>query len=132
MDLEKALIIPKAIKSKTIQLRKLNEMKCAIRTADPSQASVSGGPHAKSKLEEICADIDEIERDIHESIKEYKQYLKDLEKEIDKFRGVEHLFLRYRYLCGMSYRKIAQEMHYSIREIYYIRDKVCTKFHPNT
>ena len=132
MDLEKALIIPKAIRSKTAQLKRLNEMKIAIRTADPSQTPAQGGPQAKSKLEEICAEIDEIERDIYESIKEYRQYLKDLEKEIDKFRGPEHLFLRYRYLCGMSYPKIAQEMHYTVREIYYIRDKVCTKFHSNT
>ena len=132
MDFERVRIVPKIIKSKSIQLRKLNDLKRTIRSADPSQMHVSGGPQVNSRLEEICANIDELELEIQEHVKEYKQLLKDAEKEInDRFEGTEHLFMRYRYLCGMSYKKIAQEMNYTIREIYYIRNKVCTKFHPN-
>ena len=133
MDFERVRIIPKIIKSKCAQLRKLNDLKRTIRSADPSQMRVSGGPQANSRLEEICADIDALELEIQEQVKEYKQCLRDAEKEIDEtFTGTEQLYMRYRYLCGMSYKKIAQEMNYTVREIYYIRNKVCTKFHLNS
>ena len=93
--------------------RELAERRTAIYRDIPG-----GGRRCSSSVEEYVVKIIDLEREIDRRIDEYVDLTREIEAVIDsvgddRYRDI----LRYRYLNGWSWEKIAQEMHYDRRQI---------------
>ena len=75
-----------------------------------------GGRRCASSVEEYVAKIVDLEREIDRRIDEYVDLTREIEAAIDKV-GDDRCrnILRYRYINGWSWEKIAREMHYDER-----------------
>lgn len=66
----------------------------------------------------VCKLID-IEERITYEIDRYVDMREDAVRTIDMLpQGAERELLRYRYLCGLTWEKIAERMNYEVRQIY--------------
>jgi len=120
--LSQARYLDMRIKSKLQQIESLNELatSCSsVLTGMPLNPNSGGSKMADA----VCKMIDlqnELKRDI--------EALVDLKKEImNTIRLVadseQQTLLEKRYLCFLSWEKIAVEMHYSIQHIYRMHDE---------
>lgn len=75
-----------------------------------------GGRRCASSVEEYVAKIVDLEREIDRRIDEYVDLTREIEAAIDKI-GDDRCrdILRYRYINGWSWEKIARETHYDER-----------------
>ena len=117
--LSQARTLDMRIKSKLQQIESLNELatSCTVVYSDMPRNPNHGG----SKVETAVIKI------IEESLKRDVDNLVELKKEImatiHAVSDVElQTLLEKRYLCFLSWEKIAVEMHYSIQHIYRMHD----------
>ena len=78
-----------------------------------------GGRRCSSSVEEYVAKIIDLEREIDRRIDEYVDLTREIEAVIDsvgddRYRDV----LRYRYINGWNWERIAQEMHFDVKWLY--------------
>lgn len=102
-----------------------------INKLSPSCMIGDGMPHAhdKTDLSDYAARVDELEREIWatryrriEAFQKVQRSIEEMENEREK------LLLTYRYLCGYGWERIAVEMGYGIRKIYYIHGDALKHF----
>lgn len=77
-----------------------------------------GGRRCSSSVEEYVAKIVDLEHEIDLRIDEYVDLTREIEAVIERVGDDRHRdILRYRYINGWSWEKIAREMHYDRRQI---------------
>ena len=75
-----------------------------------------GGRRCSSSVDEYVAKIVDLEHEIDRRIDEYVDLTREIEAAIDRIGDDRYRdILRYRYVNGWSWEKIAQEMHYDER-----------------
>lgn len=78
-----------------------------------------GGTRHTSVMEEYVPKIVDLEREIDRRIDEYVDLVREVEAAIDQIEDERcRDVLRYRYLNGWSWEKIAEQMHYDERWVY--------------
>lgn len=93
--------------------RELAERRTAVYRDTPG-----GGRRCSSSVEECAVKIIDLEREIDRRIDEYVDLTREIETAIDKVGDDRYRdILRYRYINGWSWERIAQEMHYDRRQI---------------
>lgn len=93
--------------------RELAERRTAVYRDTPG-----GGRRCSSSVEEYAVKIIDLEREIDRRIDEYVDLTREIETAIDKVGDDRYRdILRYRYINGWRWEKIAQEMHYDRRQI---------------
>lgn len=93
--------------------RELAERRTAVYRDTPG-----GGRRCSSSVEEYVVKIIDLEREIDRRIDEYVDLTREIEADIDRVSDDRYRdILRYRYLNGWNWEKIAQEMHYDRRQI---------------
>ena len=109
------------INDRLMQLSQLRALTQRITTAyDGEVVSRTRNVHA---LEDSVIRLMEAEESINEEIDRFVDIKMDLSKTIAMVRNENYrLILEKRYLCFLSWEKIAVEMHYSIQHIYRMHD----------
>lgn len=120
--LSQARTLDMRIKSKLQQIESLTELatSCTAVISDMPRNPNRGS----SKVERTVVKI----IDVQESLKNDVEDLVELKKEImDTIQSVSNLelqtLLEKRYLCFLSWEKIAVDMHYSIQHVYRMHDE---------
>lgn len=123
--MEKYIMLHKLIKSDIAEIGRLRELSAALGTADPSKEHVSGGPLVQCRFAEIIHKIVDLEAKVREEINEYLDMQKEVRDQIAAVKDPVHrMFLRYKYIEGLSHEDIAIKMGYSVRQIYRIQKDV--------
>ena len=109
------------INDRLMQLSQLRALTQRITTAyDGEVVSRTRNVHA---LEDSVICLMEAEESINEEIDRFVDIKMDISKTIARVRNENYrLILEKRYLCFLSWEKIAVEMHYSIQHIYRMHD----------
>ena len=93
--------------------RELAERRTAVYRDTPG-----GGRRCSSSVEEYVAKIIDLEREIDRRIDEYVDLTREIETAIDRIDDDRYRdILRFRYINGWSWERIAREMHYDRRQI---------------
>ena len=109
------------IKSKLQQIESLNELatSCTIVYSDMPRNPNRGG----SKIERAVLKIIKVEESLKHDVENLVELKKEIMATIRAVSDVElQTLLEKRYLCFLSWEKIAVEMHYSIQHIYRMHD----------
>ena len=119
--LGQARFLDMRIKSKIQQIDSLREL------ATSCTAVFSDMPrnpnHGSSKVERCVLKIIEVQEGLKDDINELVELKKEIMSTIKAVDDVElQTLLEKRYLCFLSWEKIAVEMHYSIQHIYRMHD----------
>lgn len=78
----------------------------------------------RDRLAEIVAKIVDLEREVDEDIDKLQIIKKEVEQTINSVEdGTLRTLLRYRYICGYKWERIAVEMNYSWRAIHYLHSR---------
>lgn len=94
--------------------RELAERRTAVYRDTPGS-----GRRCSSSVEEYVVKIIDLEREIDRRIGEYVDLTREIEAAIDRVSDDRYRdILRYRYINGWSWERIAREMHYELRWIY--------------
>lgn len=94
--------------------RELAERRTAVYRDTPG-----GGRRCSSSVEEYVAKIIDLEREIDRRIDEYVGLTREIEAAIDRIDDDRYRdILRFRYVNGWGWERIAREMHYELRWIY--------------
>lgn len=90
------------------------------RSSAPGRRSAPGGGTRRvSSVEEYAVKIVDLEREIDRRIDEYVDLTREIEAAIDRIPdGRYRDVLRFRYVNGWSWEKIAEEMRYDRRWVY--------------
>lgn len=90
-----------------------------------------GGRRCSSSVEEYVARIVDLEREIDRRIDEYMDLTREIEAAIDKVGDDRYRdILRYRYINGWNWERIAQEMHYDVKWLYKMHGRALQKISP--
>lgn len=93
--------------------RELAERRMAVYRDTPG-----GGRRCSSSVEEYVVKIIDLEREIDRCIDEYVDLTREIETAIDRIDDDRYRdILRFRYINGWSWERIAREMHYDRRQI---------------
>ena len=93
--------------------RELAERRTAVYRDTPG-----GGRRCSSSVEEYVVKIIDLEREIDRRIDEYVDLTREIETAIDRIDDDRYRdILRFRYINGWSWERIAREMHYDRRQI---------------
>ena len=126
--MEKYIVLRKLIESDIAEIKKLRELSAALGTADPSKEHVSGGPLVQCRFAEIIDKIVDLETKVREEIKEYLDMQREVRDQIAAVKDpIYRMFLRYKYIEGLSHEDIAIKMGYSVRQIYRIQKDVASR-----
>lgn len=120
--LGQARFLDMRIKSKIQQIDSLREL------ATSCTAVLSDMPkypnHGESKVERCVMKIIEVQEGLKDDIDSLVELKKEIMATIHAVEDVElQTLLEKRYLCFLSWEKIAVEMHYSIQHIYRMHDE---------
>ena len=115
------------------QIDELKEsMTCIGSTSDFSKVRVKTSSPDGARFEEIMFKLEEKRRLLVDKIIQLEEKQKEIERMIDTLEEQnERVVLRYRYLLGMKFEDIAQEMGYSADHIYYIHREAIKKLTVN-
>ena len=119
--LSQARTLDMRIKSKLQQIESLNELatSCTVVYSDMPRNPNHGG----SKVETAVIKIIEVEESLKRDVDNLVELKKEIMATIHAVSDVElQTLLEKRYLCFLSWEKIAVEMHYSIQHIYRMHD----------
>ena len=119
--LSQARTLDMRIKSKLQQIESLNEL------ATSCTITYSGMPrnpnHGGSKVERAVLKIIELQESLKKDVEDLVELKEQIMATIQSVADVElQTLLEKRYLCFLSWEKIAVEMHYSIQHIYRMHD----------
>ena len=119
--LSQARTLDMRIKSKLQQIESLNELatSCTIVYSDMPRNPNRGG----SKIERAVLKIIKVEESLKHDVENLVELKKEIMATIRAVSDVElQTLLEKRYLCFLSWEKIAVEMHYSIQHILRMHD----------
>ena len=119
--LTQARTLDMRIKSKLQQIESLNELatSCTAVYSDMPRNPNRGS----SKVERAVLKIIEVEESLKHDVEDLVELKKEIMATIQAVSDVElQTLLEKRYLCFLSWEKIAVEMHYSIQHIYRMHD----------
>ena len=119
--LSQARTLDMRIKSKLQQIESLNELatSCTITYSDMPRNPNHGG----SKVERAVLKIIELQESLKKDVEDLVELKEQIMATIQSVADVElQTLLEKRYLCFLSWEKIAVEMHYSIQHIYRMHD----------
>ena len=119
--LSQARTLDMRIKSKLQQIESLNELatSCTITYSDMPRNPNRGG----SKVERAVLKIIELQESLKKDVEDLVELKEQIMATIQSVADVElQTLLEKRYLCFLSWEKIAVEMHYSIQHIYRMHD----------
>lgn len=120
--LGQARFLDMRIKSKIQQIDSLRELATSC-TAVLSDMPKSPN-HGESKVERCVMKIIEVQEGLKDDIDSLVELKKEIMATIHAVEDVElQTLLEKRYLCFLSWEKIAVEMHYSIQHIYRMHDE---------
>lgn len=120
--LGQARFLDMRIKSKIQQIDSLRELATSC-TAVMSDMPKSLN-HGESKVERCVMKIIEVQEGLKDDIDSLVELKKEIMATIHAVEDVElQTLLEKRYLCFLSWEKIAVEMHYSIQHIYRMHDE---------
>lgn len=120
--LGQARFLDMRIKSKIQQIDSLRELatSCTAVLSDMPKSS----NHGESKVERCVMKIIEVQEGLKDDIDSLVELKKEIMATIHAVEDVElQTLLEKRYLCFLSWEKIAVEMHYSIQHIYRMHDE---------
>ena len=110
------------IKSKLQQIESLNDLatSCTTVYSDMPRNPNRGG----SKVERAVLKIIEVEDSLKRDVEDLVELKKEIMRTIHSVSDVElQTLLEKRYLCFLSWEKIAVDMHYSIQHIFRMHDQ---------
>ena len=110
------------IKSKLQQIESLNDLatSCTTVYSDMPRNPNRGG----SKVERAVLKIIEVEDSLKRDVEDLVELKKEIMQTIHSVSDVElQTLLEKRYLCFLSWEKIAVDMHYSIQHIFRMHDQ---------
>ena len=119
--LSQARTLDMRIKSKLQQIESLNELatSCTVVYSDMHSTESRGGTKKKGAVLKIS----EVEKSMNNDVEDLVELKKEIMATIQAVSDVElQTLLEKRYLCFLSWEKIAVEMHYSIQHIYRMHD----------
>ena len=120
--LSQARTLDMRIKSKLQQIESLNELaaSCSVIYSDmPKNPN-----HGSSRIERAVLKIIEVEDSLKQDVESLVELKKEIMQTIHAVTDAElQTLLEKRYLCFLSWEKIAVEMHYSIQHIYRMHDE---------
>lgn len=119
--LQQARTLDMRIKSKLQQIESLNELatSCTVVYSDMPRNPNRDG----SRVERSVLKIIEVEEGLKRDVEDLVELKKDIMAIIRSVSNVElQTLLEKRYLCFLTWEKIAVEMHYSIQHIYRMHD----------
>jgi len=124
--LSQARYLDMRIKSKVQQIESLNEL------ATSCSSAITGMPRNPNKggsrmADAVCKIID-LQTELNADINSLVDLKRDIMRTIRSVANDEYqTLLEKRYLCFLSWEKIAVEMHYSIQHIYRMHDEALTE-----
>ena len=86
-----------------------------------------GGNGSGDKIGEIISRVDELERKYLSKCKLLLEECESIEKAIETLESRERLLIRYKYIEGLKWRKVAEKMNYSEENIYKLHGKILLK-----
>lgn len=100
--------------------------------AMPSAIEYSDMPKAQNTehdLSDYIVKLDELTQELHRKRAECLEIMADINDRVETMEdATERTVLRYRYIHGMKIETIADIMHMTERNVYYIRDKALQHF----
>ena len=120
--LSQARTLDMRIKSKLQQIESLNDLatSCTTVHSDMPRNPNRGG----SKVERAVLKIIEVEDSLKRDVEDLVELKKEIMHTIHSVSDVElQTLLEKRYLCFLSWEKIAVDMHYSIQHIFRMHDQ---------
>lgn len=109
----------KALIERQQRYRELAERRTAVYRDTPG-----GGQRHVSPVEEYAVKIVDLEREIDRRIDEYADLTREIEAAIDRIDDDRYRdILRFRYVNGWSWERIAREMHYELRWLHYLHGR---------
>ena len=100
--------------------------------AMPSALEYSDMPKAQNTehdLSDYIVKLDELTQELHRKRTECLEIMADINDRVETMEdATERTVLRYRYIHGMKVETIADVMHMTERNVYYIRDKALQHF----
>ena len=116
----------KALLERQRRYRELAERRTAVYRDMPG-----GGKKRVSPVEEYAVKIVDLEREIGRRIDEYVDLTREIEAVIDKVGDDRYRdILRFRYVNGWSWERIAREMHYDVKWLYKMHGRALQKIFP--
>lgn len=110
------------IKSKIQQIDSLRELATSCTAVLSDMPKIPN--HGESKVERCVMKIIEVQEGLKDDIDSLVDLKKEIMATIHAVEDVElQTLLEKRYLCFLSWEKIAVEMHYSIQHIYRMHDE---------
>lgn len=114
----------KALLERQRRYRELAERRTAVYRDTPG-----GGQRHVSPVEEYATKIIDLEREIVRRIDEYADLTREVEAAIDRIGDDRYRdVLRFRYINGWGWEKIAREMHYELRWLHYLHGRALQEF----
>lgn len=116
------------IEFKTNELKTLNVMATAIKSATSDDVKIqSGSPH--NKLEDSCIQIADSEQELKELVSRFLKAKQRIISEIEQLEDTnEYTVLTMRYVECRSMRDIAESLNYSVKNIERIHTKAIENF----
>jgi len=120
--LEKIRCLDALIDSKLEQEHHLREMATSI-SASVSDGMQKSSSHVPDKIGVIVAKIVDLQQEINADIDRYVDTKAALVEAVKKLPLDERTILEMHYFSHTSISKIAEKLHYTKRNVYYLRDK---------
>ena len=124
--LSQARTLDMRIKSKLQQIESLNDLatSCTTVYSDMPRNPNRGGSKVERAVLKIIEGADRLKRDVEDLV----ELKKEIMQTIHSVSDVElQTLLEKRYLCFLSWEKIAVDMHYSIQHIFRMHDQALSK-----
>ena len=101
----------------------------AMRATGRTDAIRLSGTSHRSKVEENVLNMVDVQREIEEKIKELMVETKRAQKMISRLEDPKHrMVLELRYLQGMAWEEIAEQMGYTLRWVYQLHRRAMESF----
>ena len=116
--LSQARTLDMRIKSKLQQIESLNDLatSCTTVYSDMPRNPNRGGSKVERAVLKIIEVEDSLKRDVEDLVELKKEIMQTIQTLLEK-----------RYLCFLSWEKIAVDMHYSIQHIFRMHDQALSK-----
>ena len=124
MEIKEYLLQPvqldKAINEAILELEMLKELTVKSKSYISAESSSRGLSSVEEIVEKICRQEEKINRDIDS----YVDKKAEIEQLIDRLADMDQrTLLKYHYILGHTWEKIAEECYISLRNVHYIHGK---------
>ena len=116
----------KALIERQRRYRELAERRTAVY-----RDTLGGGQRRVSSVEEYAVKIVDLEREIVQRIDEYAGLTREIEMAIDRIDDDRYRdILKFRYINGWGWERIAREMHYDVKWLYKMHGRALQRIFP--